>query len=61
MRHYFLCCESFLSLSLSLFFLGGGRGAGGGIATFSWLSFVICDMAKGRLADGRYFLESIHD
>ena len=22
---------------------------------------VICDMAKGRLADHRYFLESVHD
>ena len=22
---------------------------------------VICDMAKGRLADRKYFLESIHD
>ena len=22
---------------------------------------VVCDMAKGRLADRRYFLESVHD
>ena len=48
MHHYFLCSE--------LFFLGGGGGKKRDI-----FMAAISDMAKGRLADRRYFLETVHD
>ena len=54
--YYFLWCESFSFFFFSLFFGGGGGGKNRDI-----FMAVICDMAKGRLADVRYFLESIHD
>jgi len=40
----------------ALFFLGGGGGKNRDI-----FMAAICDMAKGRLADHRYFLGIIHD
>ena len=60
MHHYFLCCESSSSSSFFFFFFFFFLGGGGGKNRDIFMA-AICDMAMGRLADRRYFLESVHD
>ena len=57
----FLVVRIFFSFFFFFFFFSFFWGGGGGGKNRDIFMAVICDMAKGRLADVRYFLESIHD